>query len=175
MAKVAYTKLGVKIDGTIKTIDINGQSVEIRQYLPVNDKLQLIGNIIEYAHDIERNFSNPLKSEVYFALEVIRAYTNITFTEKQLEEPQKLYDALESCNIVDTIISSIPEKEITTLRENLAETQYAFYAYRNSILGIIDNISKDYADVDFNITELQKKLASPEALDLLKKISARLD
>ena len=174
MAKIAFSKFGAKVDASIKTIDIKEQVIEVRQYLPVNDKLQLIGNVIEYAHDIERNFANPLKSEVYFAIEVIRAYTNITFTEKQLEEPQKLYDALESNGIIDAIFDAIPEKEMIVLRENLAETSYAFYTYRNSVFGIIDNISQDYTDTEFNITELQKKIASPEALDLLKKLSARL-
>lgn len=174
MAKVTYTKLGAKIDNTIKNIEINNQNIEVRQYLPVNEKLQLVGNVIELSHDLERNFANPLKSEVFFALEVIRFYTNITFTDKQMEEPHKIYDALDSIGMIDEIFNAIPAREMKILRENLQATTTAFYAYRNSIFGILDAVAKDYSDLDLDITSLQEKLANPEALSLLKKITEGL-
>lgn len=175
MAKVTYTKLGAKTNGAIKTIEINGQNIEVRQYLPVNDKLVLIGNVIELSHDLERNFSNPLKTEVFFTLELIQAYTNITFTEKQMEEPHKLFDALSSTEgLLDKIMEAIPESELIILRKNLRATISAFYAYRNSIFGILDSVAKDYSDLDLDVNALQEKLANPEALALLKKITEGL-
>jgi len=50
MAKVTFTKLGLKVNQEIKTIEYNEQVVEIKQYLPIQEKLQLIGRVIEFAH-----------------------------------------------------------------------------------------------------------------------------
>jgi hypothetical protein len=56
MAKVSLTKLGLKVNQDIKTISFNGQEIEVKQYLPVNEKLILIGNIINASHD-DNNFA----------------------------------------------------------------------------------------------------------------------
>jgi hypothetical protein len=81
MAKVSLTKLGLKVNQDIKNIEFNEQIIEVKQYLPVNDKLELISNVINSAHD-ENNFSNPVKVSVFTTLEIMYAYTNINFTDK---------------------------------------------------------------------------------------------
>ena len=96
--KPTFAKLGLKVNSTVKTIVINEQEIEIKQYLPVNEKLRLIGDVIGQAAD-ENNFSNPIKLEVFTKLEIVFAYTNLSFTEKQKEDLVKLYDILESNNI----------------------------------------------------------------------------
>ena len=50
MAKVSFTKLGLKINQDVVYLDFNEQSIEIKQYLPVNDKLELISNVVNAAH-----------------------------------------------------------------------------------------------------------------------------
>jgi len=49
MAKLSFTKLGLKVNQDIKTIEYNGQNIEIKQYLPIQDKLKLIGDVIMYS------------------------------------------------------------------------------------------------------------------------------
>jgi hypothetical protein len=51
MAKISFTKLGLKVNQEIKTIEYNGQIIEVKQYLPIQDKLQLISDIINQAMD----------------------------------------------------------------------------------------------------------------------------
>ena len=104
MAKVPFSKLALKRKEEIKTITINNNIIEVKQYLPVNEKLELIGRIINLAHD-SNNFSNPVKLEAIGTVEIIAAYTNITFTEKQREDTAKLYDLLDENVIVKLIIA----------------------------------------------------------------------
>ena len=171
MAKIAYTKLNAKVNTDIKTIALeDGKEIEVRQYLPVEDKLASAARVIELAHDLEVNYLNPLKTEVYFDLEVIQAYTNISFTEKQLEVPSKLYDALVSSGWRDKIFAEIPKEEIITLKRTIHKTQQAFYAYRNSAAGILEHISTDYSDLDLDITKLQDKIANGEGIELVREI-----
>ena len=171
--KPTFAKLGLKVNSTVKTIVINEQEIEIKQYLPVNEKLRLIGDVIGQAAD-ENNFSNPIKLEVFTKLEIVFAYTNLSFTEKQKEDLVKLYDILESNNIFNQILSAIDETELKFICDGVEECSKAVYTYRNSAMGIIDSISGDYGTLNLNASEIQEKLADENNLALLRNILTKL-
>ena len=173
MAKVSFTKLGLKLNNEIAIIDFNEQAIEIKQYLPVEEKLDLITNVLELSHD-QNNFSNPVKVQVYTTLEMIEKYTNINFTEKQKENPTKLYDLLSGNGLVEKIIEAIPQVEYDTVIKGIYDTIDSVYAYQNSILGILDTISQDYSNLNLDASEIQKKLADPNNMELLKNIMTKL-
>lgn len=173
MAKISFTKLGLKPNNEIQYIGFNEQTIEVKQYLPVEEKLELITNVLELSHD-QNNFSNPVKVFVYTTLEIIEKYTNVNFTEKQKENPTKLYDLLVGNGFSATVIKAIPESEYNEILTGIKQTIESVYKYQNSILGILDTISKDYSQVNFDITELQQKLANPEGLELLKDVVSKL-
>ena len=173
MAKIGFTKLGLKPNNKIVNIEFNEQIIEVKQYLPVEEKLELITNVLELSHD-SNNFSNPIKVQVYTALEIIDKYTNISFTEKQKENPTKLYDLLNGNGLLEKIIEVIPQIEYDEIIEGVYNTIDAVYTYQNSILGILDTISQDYSNLNLDATEIQKKLADPENMALLKNIMTKL-
>ena len=47
MAKIGFTKLGLKPNNEIVNIKFNEQNIEVKQYLPVEEKLELITNVLE--------------------------------------------------------------------------------------------------------------------------------
>ena len=108
--KPTFAKLKLARNNSVKVVTFNDIEVEVKQYLPINEKLQLISNVIDAAAD-ENNFSNPIKEDLFGTLEIIYAYTNLGFTEKQKEDPQKLYDLICGNGFFDAIIKLIPEKE----------------------------------------------------------------
>ena len=57
MAKVSFAKLGLTKNQEVKSIKWGEYDIEVKQYLPINDKLNLISNVINAAHD-EQNYSN---------------------------------------------------------------------------------------------------------------------
>ena len=173
MAKVSFTKLGLKKKEEIKNITINDQVIEVKQYLPISDKINIITNVIENSAD-DNNFANPVKVEVFANLEIMYAYTNISFTDKQKEDPTKLYDLLEENGIIAEVIAAIPENEYALLLGWIDETIEAFYTYRNSVMGIMEQISEDYSNLSLDATEIQQKLADPQNLELLKSVMTKL-
>ena len=173
MAKIGFTKLSLKRKNEVKTITINNNQIEIKQYLPVNEKLDLIARVINGAHD-QNNFPNPIKIEVIGTLEMIMAYTNISFTEKQKEEIPKLYDLLEENGVIKDIISQIPEDEYNFIIDGINKTVDAVYTYNNSVLGILESISQDYSNLDFDIQKLQNDIANPKNLKLVKEVLTKL-
>lgn len=173
MAKIGFTKLSLKRKNETKTITINNNQIEIKQYLPVNEKLDLIARVINGAHD-QNNFPNPIKIEVIGTLEMIMAYTNISFTEKQKEDIPKLYDLLEENGVIKDIISQIPEDEYNFIIDGINKTVDAVYTYNNSVLGILEAVSKDYSNLDFDAAQIQKKMADPDNLKLVKDVLTKL-
>ena len=173
MAKIGVTKLGLKPNNEIQYIEFNEQTIEVKQYLPVEEKLELITNVLELSHD-SNNFSNPVKVSVYTTLEIIEKYTNVNFTEKQKENPTKLYDLLVGNGFAAAVIKAIPEPEYDEILTGIKQTIKSVYKYQNSVLGILETVSQDYSNVKFDINEIQKKLADPNNMELLKGIMTKL-
>lgn len=173
MAKVSFTKLGLKVNSEVKNITFGDQVIEIKQYLPVNEKLELISTILNNSID-EMKFYNVGKINIYMTLELIYAYTNINFTDKQKEDVCKLYDIIVSSGLYEMILKEIPQSEYEYIYDTVLETIDSIYAYNNSVMGILDNISADYSALDLDATAIQNKIADPESLALLKGVLSQL-
>ena len=173
MTKVPFSKLGLKKVDEVQTVIINGLEVEVKQYLPVAEKLELIANVLNNSAD-DNNFANPVKTYVLSHLEIIYAYTNLSFTDKQKEDPAKLYDILETNKIIDSIVLAIPSSEYENLIEDITSTIDAYYKYKNSALGILEAATTDYKNLDLEASDIQKKIADPDNLTLLKDVVTKL-
>lgn len=175
MAKVSFSKLGLSKNTNINIVEYNGQNIEVKQYLPINDKATLVATILNYTlNNGENRFPNPLQIEVFTLLQVIEKYTNITFTEKQKEDPAKLYDLIVSSGFWGVIIEALNVEDYNVLLNYIDEAIKAYYNYHNSVFGILDTISKDYNNMNLNATEIQEKLADPDNMKLLKEVLAKL-
>lgn len=174
MVKIAFSKLGLKKKTPeIKTVKINDIEVEVKQYLPIEEKLQLITNALNGAVD-SMSFLNPVKLDVYTNLEIVYNYTNLTFTEKQKEDPQKLFDLLEENDVFLNVIHNMDPDEYRSLVGWIQDTADAYIKYKDSALGIVEAISSDYSNLNLETSEIQKKIADPENLTLLKDVMTKL-
>ena len=48
------------------------------------------------------------------------------------------------------------------------------YEYKNSVLGILENIQADYGDLKFEASEIYDKLADPNNMVLLKEVLTKM-
>ena len=176
MVKIAFSKLGLTKDklDEFQTVEFNDQTVEVKQYLPIAEKAELISRVLNNSVDDDAGYYNNLKLDMWLALEIVYAYSNINFTEKQKSDPMKLYDLLSSNKLLNLIIGLVPESEFYYLTKVTHELATAIYTYRNSALGILDSIGRDYSNLNLDATEIQKKLADPENLTLLKNVVEKL-
>lgn len=175
MAKVSFSKLGLTKNTDIKNIEYNGQNIEIKQYLPINDKASLVAQILNYTlNNGENRFPNPLQIEVFTLLGVIEKYTNITFTDKQKEDPAKLFDLITGSGLWALIESNLNTQDYGLLLKYIRESIDSYYDYHNSIFGILDSINKDYNNLNLDAAEIQKNLGDPENMALLRDVLAKL-
>lgn len=172
MAKLAFSKLGLKNNNQVANIYYNEQIIEVKQYISVNDKLKLISDVINKSVD-EHSFCNPVKVAVFTALGIIEYYTNISFTEKQKEDPVKLYDLLQSNGLISKIYNAIPDAEFKELITGVTDSVEAIYTYRNSIMGVLDNVSNDYDNVNVDVNKTIEQIKNLDH-SLLSEVMTKL-
>lgn len=173
MAKIAFSKLALTKNAEVATFTWNDQIVEVKQYLPIQEKLDLIASVLNQCQD-DNNFINEGKMTLFMNLEVVFRYTNITFTEKQKEDPAKLYDLLAGSGFFDDVFTILPQSEYKCIVMWLSKTADHIYNYRNSIYGILDALNTDYSNLELDAEALKEKIADPNSLTLLKDVLTKL-
>lgn len=176
MAKISYNKLGITKDelNKVQTVEYNDQTIEVKQYLPIVEKSELITRVLNNSVDENTGYYNLLKLDMNLGLEIVYAYSNISFTEKQKEDPMKLYDMLNASKVLNLIIGLVPDGEFYYLNKTTHEMANNIVSYRNSAMGIMEAISADYSNLDLDATDIQKKLNDPDNMALLKDVLTKL-
>ena len=182
MAKIAFSKLGVKKNTDVKIIKWNDQEIEVKQYLPIEEKLELVSKVLNQSID-DNNYYNVARVHIFRILEIVFAYTNISFTDKQKEDIFKLYDMIMSSGLWYELyhyedcgkeVGAIPEDEYEEIHVWVEKMIDNIYKYRNSALGIMETISADYNNLNFDSENIRKNLSNPENLALVKDVLTKL-
>lgn len=178
MAKVPFSKLQAAINSNeVQNFYCNkaGEKIyyNVKQYLPLKDKIELISRIINLSMD-DNGFYNPMRVKFNITMEVIYTYTNLSFTEKAKEDEFKLYDILISTGIFNDVIKSIPEDEWNEIQNNVWTTIDNVYKYNSSVMGILERVANDYDNLNLDATVIQEKLSDPNNMNLLRDVLSKL-
>lgn len=168
MAKVSFTKLGLKPINEVKTINIGEVEVEVKQYLPLEEKIGLIELVAQ--NSIEYNFINPLKVEKFFNLFFVYKYTNINFTDKMKEDEDALYDLLETHGVIDAVAQAAQE-DYLYLFEKCEEFLDKLQNQQNSVYGIVSRLINDIPDNMARALEMVSELDLEKVGKTLSMIS----
>ena len=139
--KASYANMKLKVNTEVKTFDFCGQQVEVLQYLPAQDKYDLLMITLQKAQ--EGSMYNEFKLNLYFELNLVYMYTNISFTEKQREDEFKLYDTLKSNGFYDKFFEAIDEDEYNELFIQLNAIKTAKSKDMVSVGAVMNKIIED--------------------------------
>ena len=139
--KVSYANMKLKVNSEIKTFNFGGQKIEVLQYLPAQDKYDLL--MITLQKSLENGAYNEFKLNLYFELHLVYMYTNISFTEKQREDEFKLYDTLKSNGFYEKFFQVINEDEYNELFEQLNAIKNASFKNKRSVAGLVSGLIDD--------------------------------
>ena len=67
-----------------------------------------------------------------------------------------------SSGFVKKVFEYIPEEEFKYIEESIDETIKSVYAFRNSVMGVLDAVSKDYSNLEFDAKNI-KEIIDDEA------------
>ena len=142
ITKMKLTKENIKQE---KNFSYNDETVVVKQYLPINDKLGMIQDIMTYAMaESNNNFMNPVKIEVFSMLFFTEYYTNIKFTENYvfLKDDEHLEENIK-----------IKKEQLKLINFKIAKLDSD-----NNIIEIYNKITS--IDVDFQIVVITGKNGS---------------
>ena len=172
----------------VKVVDFHGTDIKIKQYLPIQDKIDLVGTAYISGVDIEGDLEtiDSCKTDILFRLLIANAYTNIKFNNNL-----RNYDLLFESGLYDVIHKNIPENELYTVHDmlfNVVEDGKKKIEQRNSIpfiiKGFVNKIVDFFSDekkLDKFIKKMDKAVArakkeidnfEPDKLEFVKDFMA---
>ena len=157
-----------------KIITVDGQEITVRQYVPIAEKLESIQSILSLCLNSETGLYLPGHVTVFKYLYQFYLYTDIEFKPEDKDNPMALYDALYNSPLAAHVISALPIADISDFNVLLEDFIAQFEMYQTSAYGILDSLSKDYKNLNFDIDELQKKLTNKENIKLVDEIVTKL-
>ena len=138
MAKISYTNLQLKVNTETNKVTFGNNTVEVLQYLPIEDKIELV--TIAAQNALFEGIYHPVILDELFHLYLVFMYSNISFTSKQKENLHKLYDTLKSSGLMDLVIQQIPETEYNELFHQLEEYVKLDSKYIHSAAGLVNSL-----------------------------------
>lgn len=138
---ISYANMKLKPVTTTHKFEWNGNEIEVLDYLPIEDKYDLI--MITLQKSFEDGYYNPIKIDEFFHLHLIYMYTNINFTDKQREDEHKLYDSLKSNGLIDAFIEQMNEFDYSELFNMLDDTKRELTEYKRSTSALIQSLVSD--------------------------------
>ena len=139
--KVSYANLNLKIDTSVTTFDFCGQTVEVLKYLPADEKYDLLMITLQEAE--EDGIYNDFKLDVFFHLNLVYMYSNLSFTEKQKENPLKIYDTLMSNGFFGGFLSAMNEDEYENMYNALLSIANEKTKYNSTFAAIFKSFTSD--------------------------------
>ena len=173
MAKPTFTKLKLTLQEPIKKFNWGEQEIEVKQYISIQDKLNMISEVLNAASDQNR-FYNPGKVNMFFTLKTIDYYTNLSITEKQRENPIKLYDDFMSSGFYGEVFKNIPEDEIGFVYNTMMDSIEQIYKYQNSAYGILDAMNSDYNNLNLDIQKIMDEIQNRDGVEFLNDVMTKL-
>lgn len=162
MSEIEFKSLNLKVNDAVKTIKVKDIEIEVKNYLPIEDKMDLIQIALQQAEtDIGYDM---ILVDVYFYLYLVYFYTNIKFTDEEKEKPLELFDILNSNDIIPAVAGAIPTSEFEDMQEYIHTQLKANSQFKHSLLYLLNilldkikDATKYLNDVDYEkIAEIIK-------------------
>lgn len=173
MAKVSLNKIAEKKTAASIEIMINNEPVTIVQYLSTAEKSKLVERITNDVFDAS-GFASPVRTTVYFDLELVKSYSNINITDKMMETPDKTYDLLVLNNIVQIVKDNIPSDELDCIMTLVYSTINHIENYNTSLVGMFRTITSDENGTARSLEEILQDLQNNNNLELVNKVMEKM-
>ena len=111
-----FQELNLNINDNIKPIKINDKVIQVKQYLPISSKINLVQLTLQQA--MEDGIYNAGLLDAYFNTFIVMYYTDLEFTDEQKQD-------ILVCNV-------IPQVELEDLTSYLNEQKSYNMTYKTS-------------------------------------------
>lgn len=168
---VMFNDLYLEENKEVQIFTYKGKTIEVKQYLPIEKKAELISYILNHAIDMRTNTFSPLRVSVYFMVGVVEWYSNITFEDTQLHEnAPATYDLMKSDDFFNHFLTYMDEDEFDYLNKTMKKVLSDYETYANSFVGMLSTMNSDASNMNKEIEEIMNKIKNKEGLEELAAI-----
>lgn len=138
---VKFSDLNINIEEKITSFNFNGKTVQVRSYIPIRDKYDLV--MVTLQKSKEEGLYNPIKIDMFFHLHLIYMYTDIRFSDEDRKNEEVLYDKLVDSGFMNEFLSYMNEEEYNLLSSYVQSLVKDNLKYRNSAAAVIQSLIQD--------------------------------
>lgn len=149
--------------------------VMVKTNITTQERLECAKNVADLLGVDNTNVFNIIKFEACVAVEMCMMFTNLAFSDEDLEDYGKLYDKLRDNGFVDEFYYLLLNGQDKGHTYHLVEdVVMALYDYKNTAYGIMEGITSKYKNEEMDLERITESIKDPEALPLLKDIITKL-
>lgn len=142
-------------------------TLDLKTYLPINEKVQLISFVVDNAIDESTGCFSPVRLNVYYSIGVLIYYCGLDIEDINVVET---YDLFEKLGIFNAVLSEIPEEERQFMEDLLDNTVEDIARYNHSAAGIIHSMTNDAGNLSDSLQDILAKIKDREGLEVLSEI-----
>lgn len=155
-----------KLENNFTDFIFKNEVIKVKFYLPIEDKIKLVSYILDKAVDENGITISPTKKRISFVVGFLNYYTNIDFTEKELNEDiYKTYDIIVTNNLFQDIweknLSSNEKIELTNFVE---DTMTGYEKFASSFVGAMQMISNDANKMSNDLDNIMQQISNKEGI-----------
>lgn len=124
-----------------KTITLNEKTIQVKSYLPISDKMDVVQITIQKADN--GRYIDQLALDMFFELNLVYSYSNIEITQEDRDDQFALYDRWTQDGTINAVISAIPDEEYNKLREAVDATIEDLMSYRGTAAAVVNSFIQD--------------------------------
>lgn len=124
-----------------KTITLNEKTIQVKSYLPISDKMDVVQITIQKADN--GRYIDQLALDMFFELNLVYSYSNIEVTQEDRDDQFALYDRWTQDGTINTVITAIPNEEYNKLREAVDATIEDLMSYRGTAAAVVNSFIQD--------------------------------
>lgn len=168
---VMFNDLYLEPNENVRTFTYKGKTINVKQYLPIEEKAELITYVLNHAVDLRTNTFSPLRVSVYLTLGIINWYSNINFEPDQLEEKApEVFDLIDGSRFLELFLDNMENAEFEYMNKTVAKVLKDYETYANSMAGMIATMNSDASNMNKEIEEIMTKIKNKEGLEELAVI-----
>lgn len=159
MSKILVNDLKELVKQLSQTVAIpfNSFSIEVKTYLPITEKINLVSSIYQSAVDEDDNLSiiNYNALDIAYKVLVTKAYSDVSLPKDTVQA----YNILVQTSLYDKIYESIPLEErleLETVFDNYIDEKKERYERENTLPNIVKNILSGLVDKLPSMDEAKK-------------------
>lgn len=159
-----------------KSITFNNTEIQVKQYLPIEDKLTIIESIISISFsEKEENkikYYNTAVRAIAFDYFLAKYYTNLDIPDLDEVDIYTVYDILAQDNLINAIKFAIPKEELEFLNFHINKRIKEEFRCINEEKTFLNVVSKFLNDINKSIPDFVKTIneLDPEKIETIKDV-----